>query len=111
MSDRKKIGEILQQTGSVGADQVSSALEAKKTMKRPKPLGQVLVDQGAVDEVAVAKALAHQLGLPYVDPLGETIYSAAVCKLPRRLAEQHKAFPSPGWNGASRWRWPTPATQ
>ena len=93
MSDRKKIGEILVGAGHVGTDQVQAALDVQRGVKRPKMVGQILVDQGAVDDETVARALAQQLGLPYIDPLAITVDSAAVWKLPRRLAEQAKAIP------------------
>lgn len=93
MSERKKLGEILVSRGSVGSAQVQLALDAQRGAVRARLIGQLLVEQGAVDDDTVAKALSQQLGLPYVDPLAITVDSAAVWKLPRRVAEHAKAIP------------------
>jgi MSHA biogenesis protein MshE len=109
MSQRKKIGEILVDQGNISAAQVDHALEQQKSTKG-KRLGQVLLNEGAIDDVAVARALGLQLGVPWVDPLGIVVDGAAVWKLPRKLAEQHRALVYGRVPRGFKVVWPTRAT-
>lgn len=91
MSQRKKFGEILVEEGHVSEAQVNHALAEQKA-HGGKRIGQVLLGSGAIDDLAVARAMGRQLGLPFVDPLAIAVDSTTVWKLPRKLAEKHRAL-------------------
>ncbi len=92
MPERKKLGQILIEEGTVVPEQIERALKAQRGPgKRPR-LGEILVEQGAGDDVVIAKALARQLGVTYVDPVDQRVDPVVVAKLPRRIAEARKAF-------------------
>ena len=92
MAERKKLGEILIEDGKVARDQVERALSTQRGPGKRRRLGEILIEQGALDDVSAARGLAKQLDLPYVDPLDQAVDSAALRKLPRRIAEGRKAF-------------------
>lgn len=91
MSGRKKFGEILVEEGHVSESQIAHVLGEQKT-NAGKRIGQMLLNSGAIDDVALAKTIGRQLGVPWVDPLAIAVDSATVWKLPRRLAEKHRAL-------------------
>ncbi|MCP3064587.1 general secretion pathway protein GspE [Myxococcus sp. K38C18041901] len=63
---RKKIGELLVESGVVTAEQVRVALGQKGAPGNMR-LGEVLVAQGACAPLHVARALAVQHGLPFIE--------------------------------------------
>ncbi|MBI4054625.1 MAG: Flp pilus assembly complex ATPase component TadA [Elusimicrobia bacterium] len=60
---RKRLGEILIESGSVTSDQLEKAVRIQSQLG--VPLGEALVRGGFVSEEAVAAALSKQLGIPY----------------------------------------------
>lgn len=62
---KKKLGEILVESGLLREEQVLEALQKQK--ETGQLLGEVLVNLGYVKEEDIAYALARQFGLPYID--------------------------------------------
>lgn len=62
---KKKLGEILAESGFLKEDQLQAALGMQQ--KNGKPLGEILVETSVVKEEDIAFALSKQYGLPYLD--------------------------------------------
>ncbi|MDP2273623.1 MAG: hypothetical protein Q8N23_22875 [Archangium sp.] len=63
---KKKLGEILVNSGAVSGPDVAAAL-ADQSAGEPSRLGDLLVATGKLSSVQLARALAEQYQLPYVD--------------------------------------------
>ena len=92
MKARRKLGEILVETGAATARQVDAALLAQAGPRRGTKIGRLLLEGGGVSDEAVARALAGQLSCPFVDPVGQPVDPEVLWKLPRSMAERHLAF-------------------
>jgi type IV pilus assembly protein PilB len=66
---RRRLGELLIESGLLTADKLSEALVAQK--RTGKRLGEVLIDMKIISEEEMAFALAMQLKIPFVDLAGE----------------------------------------
>jgi hypothetical protein len=64
---RKKIGELLVESGAVTEAKVRNALGHQKAFGQGQRLGSILVSMGLVSPSAVARALATQFDLPFVE--------------------------------------------
>jgi len=62
---RKKLGEILIETGIANAAQVDSANETASATG--KKLGEVLIEEGLATEEQIAEAIATQFGIEFID--------------------------------------------
>jgi type IV pilus assembly protein PilB len=62
---RKKLGEILIETGIANAAQVDSAHETASATG--KKLGEVLIEEGLATEEQIAEAIATQFGIEFID--------------------------------------------
>src|SRR6266849_1426534 len=88
---RKRIGDILLETGIITPQQLAEALaQQRRTRER---LGRVLVDQGAASEKQVAQALAAQLDLPIVALSSTRLDPNAVKLIPEVLARKRRVVP------------------
>lgn len=88
---RKRIGDILVETGVVTPQQLAEALaQQRRTRER---LGRVLVDIGAATEKQIAQALAAQLDLPLVNLAAVRIDPNAVKLIPEVLARKRRVLP------------------
>jgi type IV pilus assembly protein PilB len=88
---RKRIGDILLETGVITPQQLTEALaQQRRTRER---LGRVLVDQGAASEKQIAQALAAQLDLPLVALSSARLDPNAVKLLPEILARKRRVVP------------------
>ncbi|WP_375772765.1 general secretion pathway protein GspE [Archangium gephyra] len=63
---RKKIGELLIESGALNPEQVRKALGQQRTYGQGQRLGSVIVALGFTEPTAVAQALARQFDLPFV---------------------------------------------
>ncbi|MFY0521793.1 hypothetical protein ACN28I_00770 [Archangium gephyra] len=63
---RKKIGELLIESGALNPDQVRKALGQQRTYGQGQRLGSVIIALGFTEPTAVAQALARQFDLPFV---------------------------------------------
>ena len=90
-TQRRRIGEILIESGVITAEQLSEALaQQRRTRDR---VGRVLVEMGAATERQIAQALAEQLGLPLVDLSSQRIDPNAVKFVPEVLARKRRVMP------------------
>ncbi len=88
---RKRIGDILVETGVVTPQQLTEALaQQRRTRER---LGRVLVDIGAATEKQIAQALAAQLDLPLINLSSARIDPNAVKLIPEVLARKRRVLP------------------
>ena len=99
MDSARMLGEILMEDEGVDAGAVASALDAQRASRGRKRLGAILVELGEVKSERLARALASQFGLTYVDPLASAVDPVALWKLPRDVAERHRAIPLKGPHG------------
>ncbi len=88
---RKRIGEILVDSGLITNAKLEQAIEeGKRTGLR---LGNVLVDSGYVSEEDISRALSEQFKMPYV-LLSNVIIDPDLIKLiPEVIARKHKIIP------------------
>ncbi|OJT20155.1 hypothetical protein BO221_33780 [Archangium sp. Cb G35] len=63
---RKKIGELLIESGALNPDQVRKALGQQRVHGQGQRLGSVIIALGFTEPSAVAQALARQFDLPFV---------------------------------------------
>ncbi len=88
---KKRIGELLVESGLVSRDDFEKILsEQKGTSKR---IGELIVDKGICSEYDIAAALSSQLGIPCVDLKAAAIESAAIQIVSERLAHRHQIVP------------------
>jgi len=64
---RKKIGELLIESGAVNPEQVKKALGQQRAFGSGQRLGSVIITLGFASPSAVARALARQAELPFVE--------------------------------------------
>ena len=95
---RKKLGELLQEWGSVTEQQVSQAIGiAESTAKR---IGEALIDASFCKEEDVAKALAAQFDMEYINLDRPEVQSQIDLSLiPEDLVKKHLVLPMGKMNG------------
>src|SRR2546422_1780648 len=90
-AQRKRIGDILVETGVISAQQLTEALaRQRRTRER---LGRILVEQKVATEKQIAQALAAQLDLPLVNLASARIDPKAVKLIPEALARKRRLLP------------------
>ncbi len=89
-TQRKKLGEILVQSGILTDEQLQKALEKQK--KTGKRLGEVLVDLHFTSEVEMAKTLGSQMGYQFVDAIS-SIDNDILLLVPESLVKKHGVIP------------------
>jgi type IV pilus assembly protein PilB len=88
---RKRIGDILLETGIITPQQLTEALaQQRRTRER---LGRVLVDQGVASEKQIAQALAAQLDLPLITLSSARLDPNAIKLIPEGLARKRRVLP------------------
>ena len=66
MNMRKKIGEILLETGNISSEDILRVLEIQKAEGMKRKFGEILMDEG-IDEGDIFKALSAQFQMPLLD--------------------------------------------
>ena len=88
MLHRKKIGEVLCDSGKITRDQLVRALVMQE--EKVGRLGDILVSMGACSEEDVLSALAQQLHMPFLEVIDvENIDPQIVMPLTSTYAKQH----------------------
>jgi len=83
---RRRLGELLLETGLLGSEQLTEALKAQSgTAKR---LGDILVDMKFISEEEMALALALQLKIEYIDLSDFTIDPKVIESIPKEVANK-----------------------
>jgi type IV pilus assembly protein PilB len=88
---RKKIGEMLLESGAVNEEQLREALAVQK--QRSVLMGEQLIAQGACDEVTVYRALAKQANMAFVDLVDRTPAERITSLLATQAAYELTALP------------------
>jgi len=88
---RKRLGDLLIDTGWITQPQLANALVVQKTSG--KRLGKVLIDLNYVSEDAIIQVLEFQLGVPHVNLSNMCIIPAVAALIPGILAERHQVIP------------------
>jgi len=85
---RRKLGELLVETGLLGSDQLTEALKAQK--ENGKRLGETLIELKFISEEEMAFALAMQLKIPYIDLTDYPVHVDALESLPREISNKFR---------------------
>ena len=91
MAARKRLGELLVETGLLSEQQLTRALSEQRT-KRGK-LGEVIVSLEMTTEDEIAQALSLQLGVPLVDLRNMQVEPQAIEMIPEKVARKHLIIP------------------
>ncbi|MCD6420383.1 MAG: Flp pilus assembly complex ATPase component TadA, partial [Synergistetes bacterium] len=88
---RKRLGDILVESGVISQKQLEDALDEQKRSKRR--LGEILISKGILDEDAIADVLSNQLRLERVR-LRNTVISPDVVRIiPESVARRYNIVP------------------
>lgn len=88
---KKRIGEVLLESGVISQAQLEVALNEQK--KEHGLLGNILVKLGFTTEEAIAKALSTQLNIPFLDLQHYTIDPKVIECIPEKVARQYNIIP------------------
>jgi type IV pilus assembly protein PilB len=88
---RRKLGELLVETGLLEGDKLTEALGVQKDSG--KRLGQILIEMNLVSEEEMAFALAMQLKIPYVDLSNYEIPNNVIETIPEEVSRKFFCIP------------------
>lgn len=91
MAAKKRLGELLVETGLLSEAAVTRALSEQRT--RRKKLGEVIVDLGMASEEEIAQALSIQLGVPLIDLATTPVEPQAIELISEKVARRHWILP------------------
>ncbi len=83
---RRKLGELLIETGLLGADQLTEALKIQQDTGNR--LGEILIEMKFISEEEMAFALAMQLRIPYIDLIDYPIQDKVLESIPREISNK-----------------------
>lgn len=83
------VEKLLQELGTITAEQVTSLREQEKAEK--KPLQDLAIKNGLISERDLTKLYAKEIDIPYVDLAPGDIKPDMLKKLPERIAQQYRA--------------------
>ena len=85
---RRKIGNLLIESGLLTNDKLNDALEIQKKTGKRKRLGEVLIEMKIISEEELAFALAMQLKIPFIDPNTYEIKDAVMQYIPKEVCQK-----------------------
>jgi len=88
---RKRLGELLVETGLLSEENLTRALSEQRT--RRKRLGEVIVALGMATEEEIAQALSIQLGIPLIDLANTPVEPQAIELIPEKVSRKHLIVP------------------
>jgi type IV pilus assembly protein PilB len=88
---KKRLGEILVDSGFINPTQLHEALELQK--KRKIPLGKLIVEMNLLTENQISEALSKQTGFPYVNLSSQPIKPEIITLVPRQLVQRFSMIP------------------
>ncbi len=89
--DKRKLGELLVETGGLSQDDLQKALTVQKgTGKR---LGKVLNEMHLISEYEIAFALAMQLKIPFIDLEDHPIDAGVIESIPKEICKKLLCIP------------------
>jgi len=89
--DRRKLGELLVETGLLTRDKLKDALESQKSTGRR--LGQALIEMDIISEDEMAFALAMQLKVPFIDLRDYEIKHNVIESIPEEVCRKFYCIP------------------
>jgi type IV pilus assembly protein PilB len=100
--ERRRLGDVLVESGLISGEQLSRALEQQRSTDGPrKRIGQVVVELGFATEREVAECLAQLLNLELVDLSRRALLPETVRMLPRAVAERTRVLVLDATEGGS----------
>lgn len=88
---RKRIGDLLVESGLLTSEQLTQALvDQKQSSQR---LGDVLISRGYIQEEQLIEVLEFQLGIPHVQISRQQIDPSVLNLIPERLAKTYQVIP------------------
>lgn len=90
-TSRKRIGDLLVDSGVITEQQLQLALEQQRETK--SRLGDVLVSKGFITQQQFIEALEFQLGIPHVQLYRQKIDPKIIQLISQKLADQHCVLP------------------
>ncbi len=91
MTQKKRLGELLVETGLLSPENLAKALSAQQTKKGR--LGEVIVEMGLASEEEIAHTVAVQLGVPILDLTETPVEPQAIELVAEKLARKHLILP------------------
>jgi len=88
---KKKLGELLVESGIITNEQLQKALSIQKTTG--KKLGEILVEQGLITEDEIVEVLEFQLGIPHVKIEQMHLDPEVVNLVSENIARRHTLIP------------------
>ncbi|MFF2090426.1 GspE/PulE family protein [Paenibacillus sp. NPDC058174] len=88
---RKRIGDLLLESGVITEQQLHEALEQQRDTK--SRLGDVLISMGIITQQQFIEALEFQLGIPHVQLYRQKIDPKIIQLMTQKLADQHCVLP------------------
>lgn len=88
---RKKLGDLLVESGVLDKLQLSAALGFQKQWGGR--LGRICVEMKFTDEKTITDTVARQLGIPVVELVGRTLSSEVLAAVPQDLCERFQLLP------------------
>ena len=88
---RRKLGELLIESGLLAAEQINSALEVQRRTGRR--LGELLIEMKIISEEEIAFALAMQLKIPFIDLTDYSITDDVIGCLPEEICHKFVCIP------------------
>ncbi|ADU31346.1 GspE/PulE family protein [Evansella cellulosilytica] len=87
---RKRLGDLLVETGLISKEQLEEALEQKTSNQK---LGDVLLQQGYITEQQLIEVLEYQLGIPHVSLYRYPIDPKMTNLVPKEIANTRNLMP------------------
>lgn len=91
MAPRKRIGDLLVESGLITEEQLLDALKEQRELKMR--LGDVLITRNYITEQQLIEVLEVLLGIPHIQLYRQKIDSNIINIIPQRLAEEHQVLP------------------
>ena len=88
---KRKLGELLIESGLLTIDKLKDALEAQKSTG--KRLGEALIDMKIISEEEMAFSLAMQLKIPFIDLIDYSIKDDILDCIPEEVCQKFKCIP------------------
>jgi len=88
---KRKLGELLIESGLLTIDKLKDALEAQKSTG--KRLGEALIDMKIISEEEMAFSLAMQLKIPFIDLIDYSIKDDVIDCIPEEVCQKFICIP------------------
>src|SRR4030042_4891953 len=88
---KKRIGELLSESGLLSKEQLEIAIEEQKNSKQR--LGEIIVRKGWATEYDICNVLSFQLGIPYINLNITPVEPEAIEKVPLKISQKYNVIP------------------